>query len=66
LGYDALDRLTHVEIDGAIYEYIYDAFNRRITKKTLSETIHYLWQGKNEIGSSQEELPYSVMALVQK
>lgn len=56
LVYDSLDRLIEVKKNGLNYLYEYDAFNRRILKKTPEETIHYLWDDKNEIGSSKQEL----------
>ncbi len=34
----------------------YDAFNRRVSKQTPRKTIRYIWQGKNEIGSSDGDL----------
>ena len=55
-AYDALDRLTHVYKNEETYNYIYDPFNRRISKQTSKKTVHYIWQGKNEIGSSLGEL----------
>ncbi len=56
LSYDALDRLIGVSINGKKYTYTYDAFNRRLSKRTPKETIRYIWQIKNEIGSSKGEL----------
>ena len=55
-AYDPLDRLTHVYKDRETYTYTYDAFNRRVSKQTPRKTIRYIWQGKNEIGSSDGEL----------
>lgn len=56
LLYDSLDRLIEVRKQGKQYQYFYDPFNRRLTKKTPQETIHYLWDGRNEIGSTKGEL----------
>lgn len=56
LTYDSHDRLSEVRKEGKKYQYFYDAFNRRLTKKTPQETIDYIWDGKNEIGSSKGEL----------
>lgn len=56
LSYDSLDRLTKVNKNGEHYEYIYDALHRRLTKKTPTEIVHYIWDGQNEIGSSKGEL----------
>jgi len=51
-AYDSLDRLVTVQKEGNTYSYTYDPFNRRISK----DSIHYLWDGKNEIGSTNGEL----------
>lgn len=48
--YDALDRLIEV-IDGSTTRFTYDAFNRRICKKTSNKTEDYLYQEQNEIGA---------------
>lgn len=56
LLYDSLDRLIEVQKEGNSYHYLYDPFNRRLTKKTPHETIHYYWDGQNEIGSSKQEI----------
>lgn len=56
LFYDSLDRLIEVRKEGKSYCYAYDALNRRLIKRTPKETIHYLWDDKNEIGSSDKEL----------
>ncbi len=45
-----------VSINGKKYTYTYDAFNRRLSKRTPKETIRYIWQIQNEIGSSKGEL----------
>lgn len=63
-SYDGLDRLTEVLRDNLKWEYTYDAFNRRLSKKTysrkdekwvLSEQCSYLYQGQNEVGSCDAE-----------
>ncbi len=54
-SYDALNRLTKVTKGGKQYEYLYDPFNRRITKKG-DTTLHYLYMEKCEIGSLDEHL----------
>jgi len=55
--YDALDRLIEVQKDGIRYEYRYDAFNRRIEKKVISQdevhSTQYLYALENEIGAMQ-------------
>ena len=56
LEYDGLDRLIAVHAPNETYHYSYDSFNRRIAKQTPSKSIKYLWQGQNEIGSSEGEL----------
>ncbi len=51
LSYDALDRLTVVELpDHTKITYIYDPFHRRLTKNLPDKTIRYLYDGNNEIG----------------
>lgn len=54
LSYDSLDRLVKVVKNGRTYEYIYDSFHRRVCKKTPWETIPYLWDDKNEVGSNKD------------
>lgn len=58
--YDALDRLTEVIQKDSRWEYVYDAFNRRVGKLsysqdsgnwTLKDNTTYLYQGQNEIGA---------------
>lgn len=53
--YDALDRLVEV-IDGEhSTRYMYDSFNRRMTKTQAGKTWKYLYQGQNEIGAYLNE-----------
>ena len=57
-SYDALDRLSSVEVDGKKIEYTYDLDGRRLSKtvtvdgKTSKE--FYLYQGVNQIGVYNE------------
>lgn len=61
--YDALNRLNKViKNDQLTAEYVYDPFHRRIAKLLFSEgetgqreTVKYLWEGSNEIGSMSDE-----------
>lgn len=53
--YDSLDRLIKVQSDKT-YEYVYDGLNRRMTKSSSSKSIHFMWDGAKEIGSSNSEL----------
>ena len=50
-SYDALDRLISVDSPKGAFTYVYDPFHRRISKTSQGETLHYLYQGQNEIGS---------------
>ena len=56
LTYDALDRLVKVQTPENLIEYVYDSYNRRISKSKLygntAETIFYLYDGQKEIGST--------------
>lgn len=63
--YDALDRLASFVRDGQKVVYRYDENNRRLSKTFYrlegtdlwkeQETIRYLYQGENEIGSVEKE-----------
>lgn len=58
--YDTLDRLITVEQKEHKIEYTYDPFHRRLSKTTYHnghklQTIRYLWDGKHEIGSVDEQ-----------
>ncbi len=46
--YDALDRLCTVNSQ---VEYTYDAFNRRLSKKTDEEEVRYFYIDQNEVGA---------------
>lgn len=46
-NYDKFDRLISVQQGDAIWEYSYDAFNRKITRTFDGNTIHYLYNPKN-------------------
>lgn len=54
LSYDALNRLTEVAYESVKYQYVYDAFHRRVQKiistKDKKEVVHYLYDGFDEIG----------------
>lgn len=52
--YDSLDRLIKVNDGNRTINYTYDAFNRRLSKTIDDETTYYIWDDKNEIGSTQE------------
>ena len=49
--YDALNRLTKVTKGEAEYEYVYDSFNRRVSKKSQAGLTHYLYMQECEVGS---------------
>lgn len=52
LRYDALDRLTEVSRNGEwLASYSYDAFHRRLTKKTSTENLRFLYDNDREIGA---------------
>jgi len=55
--YDALDRLIEVQKEDKRFEYRYDACNRRIEKKVISQdevhSTQYLYALENEIGAMQ-------------
>jgi RHS repeat-associated protein len=58
--YDTLDRLIAVEEGEHKTEYAYDPFHRRLSKTVYLngrklKTIRYLWDGKHEIGSVDEQ-----------
>jgi RHS repeat-associated protein len=65
--YDALDRLTTVQVEGKYRaEYKYDSFNRRLSKKVysvswwydtwkLEQECYFFYHGDNEIGSCNSE-----------
>ncbi|MER5884152.1 putative T7SS-secreted protein [Streptomyces sp. NPDC001941] len=45
-AWDAEDHLTEVTTpDGTVWRYAYDPLGRRIAKSSLSETIHFTWDG---------------------
>lgn len=50
--YDSLDRLIKVYNDDVVISYTYDAFNRRVSKNINGEMTRYIWDDKNEIGST--------------
>ncbi len=60
--YDALDRLISAETPTHRLTFTYDSFHRRLTKTVLSkltyesQTETYLYDGQNEIGTSNLEL----------
>lgn len=60
LRYDALDRLIELRSNELTYQYVYDAFHRRLAKiciqsdgTIISEKI-YLYNGLNEIGAFEK------------
>src|SRR5581483_9000818 len=54
-SHDTLDRLTSYDKDGQKVEFTYDAFHRRMSKKTSQGEERYLYIGDNEIGSFDEK-----------
>lgn len=53
-SYDALDRLISVTKNGLSTHYQYDAFNRRTAKIQDGKIQKFLYQGQDEIGSTDE------------
>lgn len=56
LTYDALGRLIHVENAETAVDYTYDYLNRCLTRTEAGKTLHFLYDGQNEIGSYDEKL----------
>ncbi|MBS0626016.1 MAG: RHS repeat-associated core domain-containing protein [Verrucomicrobia bacterium] len=58
--YDALDRLIQIQTPFFIQTFKYDSFHRCLSKTTTQSnrqsTLHFLYDGKNEIGSFNENL----------
>lgn len=64
-AYDGLDRLISLTNENRQTRYCYDYDNRRLSKSSgiidenncwiEHETVHYLYQGKNEIGASDNQ-----------
>lgn len=57
--YDSLDRLIAIEEQQLRIEYVYDAFGRRLSKKSFENkkstgTVHYLWDDNLEVGSVED------------
>ena len=50
-SYDALGRLTRIKGPNGSTTYRYDAFHRRMSKKTNGISETYLYQGQSEIGA---------------
>jgi RHS repeat-associated protein len=53
-AYDALDRLIAVKTPLASIVYQYDTFGRRVSQTVNGRTIHYLYQGEDEIGAYED------------
>jgi len=57
-SFDALDRLTRIATPERSQTFVYDCLNRRLSSTTLQngiqKTIHYLYDGQNEIGAFDE------------
>jgi len=46
--YDLFNRMTCADLGiGAVYEYSYDGDGKRIRKTSLTEDIHFIWDGMN-------------------
>ncbi len=59
--YDSQDRLITVKKKDEEFHYTYDSFHRRLSKTIWKEgkkkeTLFYLWDGQDEIGSANEDL----------
>jgi len=54
--YDALDRLIRIETPDVIQTFTYDCLHRCLSKTTNQKTQYFLYDGKNEIGSFDENL----------
>jgi RHS repeat-associated protein len=49
--YDALDRLTSVQLEGDTITFKYDSFGRRIERHGADESVQYFYQFDTEIGT---------------
>ncbi len=59
-AYDSQDRLISASNPTTTITFTYDPFHRRLSKTTPKGTLHYLWDGDNEIGCltpSPQSLP---------
>ncbi|MBS0615577.1 MAG: RHS repeat protein [Verrucomicrobia bacterium] len=54
-SYDALDRLIRVATKDTIDSYTYDPFHRRLSQTTNGETLRFLYDHQDEIGSIDAE-----------